>query len=187
MFTTFPHELAYCVDEAWVSRQLLARRAGLHEASACGCGCGCDSRLAIPQCSRRLSTPPSTLPLQVTGEIPKELEGTYFRNNPALHVHNPRFQRHTLDGDGMIFSMAFKDGKAFWRNRFVRTAGFLAEQVGWRAKRLQGVKGETSRDCDLTFISRAPLGNRPLAGLCTATASRVAAATVTRPCSTRLT
>ncbi len=30
----------------------------------------------------------------------------------------------------MIFSLAFKDGQAFFRNRFVRTEGFKAEQVG---------------------------------------------------------
>ena len=35
-----------------------------------------------------------------------------------------------LDGDGMVFSsLAIKDGKAFFRNKFVQTKGFLAEQV----------------------------------------------------------
>ena len=29
----------------------------------------------------------------------------------------------------MIFSVAFKDGKAFFRNKFVKTKGFLEEQV----------------------------------------------------------
>lgn len=45
-------------------------------------------------------------------------------------VSNPRYRRHTLDGDGMVFSLAFKEGQAFFRNRFVRTEGFKAEQVG---------------------------------------------------------
>ena len=37
------------------------------------------------------------------------------------------------DGDGMIFSLAFKDGRAYFRNKFVKTKGFLKEQVefGW--------------------------------------------------------
>jgi hypothetical protein len=29
----------------------------------------------------------------------------------------------------MVFSLAIKDGKAFFRNKFVQTKGFLAEQV----------------------------------------------------------
>lgn len=74
--------------------------------------------------------------MQVTGTIPPELCGTYYRNGPGLHVTNPRYSRHTLDGDGMVLSIAFKDGKAFFRNRFVRTKGFLAEQVGLRCRPL---------------------------------------------------
>ncbi|GLI58664.1 hypothetical protein VaNZ11_000409 [Volvox africanus] len=68
----------------------------------------------------------------VTGTIPPELYGTYYRNGPALHVANPRYRRHTMDGDGMVFSLAFKDGKAYFRNRFVRTKGFLKEQAEGR-------------------------------------------------------
>ncbi|KAG2452616.1 hypothetical protein HYH02_002853 [Chlamydomonas schloesseri] len=71
-------------------------------------------------------------PTWVTGTIPPELNGTYYRNGPGLQVSNPRYQRHTLDGDGMVFSLAFKDGQAFFRNRFVRTEGFKAEQKAGR-------------------------------------------------------
>ena len=35
---------------------------------------------------------------------------------------------HPFDGDGMVHIVGFRDGKAFYRNRFVRTDGFLAEQ-----------------------------------------------------------
>ena len=66
----------------------------------------------------------------MTGTIPPELCGTYYRNGPGLQVCNPRYQRHTFDGDGMLLSLAFKDGKAFFRNTFVRTKGFVEEQVG---------------------------------------------------------
>lgn len=65
----------------------------------------------------------------VEGQIPRELEGTYFRNGPGLQIDNEQQQRHTFDGDGMILSLAFKDGKAFFRNRFVRTKGFEEEQA----------------------------------------------------------
>lgn len=65
--------------------------------------------------------------LEVTGEIPADLDGVYLRNtenpvHPALTLYHP------FDGDGMIHVVGFRDGKAFYRNRFVRTEGFLAEQ-----------------------------------------------------------
>ena len=64
--------------------------------------------------------------LQVIGEIPRDLDGVYVRNteNP---VHPPIGLYHPFDGDGMIHVMSFRDGKAEYRNRFVRTKGFEAE------------------------------------------------------------
>lgn len=62
----------------------------------------------------------------VEGEIPADLDGVYLRNteNP-LH---PAFKfYHPFDGDGMVHIVGFRDGKAFYRNRFVRTDGLLAE------------------------------------------------------------
>jgi carotenoid cleavage dioxygenase len=65
--------------------------------------------------------------MQVIGEIPKDLDGVYVRNteNP---VHDPIGLYHPFDGDGMIHAIAFQNGKAAYRNRFVRTRGFEAEQ-----------------------------------------------------------
>jgi carotenoid cleavage dioxygenase-like enzyme len=64
--------------------------------------------------------------LPVIGEIPKDLDGVYVRNteNP---VHDPIGTYHPFDGDGMIHAMRFRDGKAEYRNRFIRTKGFEAE------------------------------------------------------------
>jgi len=66
--------------------------------------------------------------LEVIGELPRDLDGVYLRNteNP---VHDPIGTYHPFDGDGMIHAMAFRDGRAEYRNRFVRTKGFEAEQV----------------------------------------------------------
>ena len=64
--------------------------------------------------------------IAVEGEIPHDLDGVYLRNteNP-LH---PAFKTyHPFDGDGMMHVVGFRDGKAFYRNRFIRTDGFLAE------------------------------------------------------------
>jgi carotenoid cleavage dioxygenase len=62
----------------------------------------------------------------VEGEVPKDLDGVYLRNtenplHPALKAYHP------FDGDGMVHVVGFRDGKAFYRNRFIRTDGFLAE------------------------------------------------------------
>ncbi|GAA3038017.1 carotenoid oxygenase family protein [Actinokineospora globicatena] len=65
--------------------------------------------------------------LDVVGEIPADLDGVYLRNteNP---VHPALSTYHPFDGDGMVHVVGFRDGKAFYRNRFIRTDGFLAEQ-----------------------------------------------------------
>jgi all-trans-8'-apo-beta-carotenal 15,15'-oxygenase len=69
---------------------------------------------------------------QMDGTIPAELEGTLFRNGPGrLDVKGQPFG-HPFDGDGMIVSLAFRDGRAFFRNRFVRTEGFEAESQASR-------------------------------------------------------
>ena len=71
--------------------------------------------------------------LDVVGEIPDDLDGVYLRNteNP---VH-PSIDRlyHPFDGDGMLHMIRFHDGRADYRNRFVRTVGFEAEQEAGHA------------------------------------------------------
>lgn len=62
----------------------------------------------------------------VEGEIPADLDGVYLRNtenplHPALKFYHP------FDGDGMVHVVGFRDGKAFYRNRFVRTDAFIEE------------------------------------------------------------
>ncbi|HKP41446.1 carotenoid oxygenase family protein [Mycobacterium sp.] len=62
----------------------------------------------------------------VEGVIPTDLDGVYLRNtenplHPALKAYHP------FDGDGMVHVVGFRDGKAFYRNRFIRTDGLLAE------------------------------------------------------------
>ena len=64
----------------------------------------------------------------IEGEIPPELTGTLFRNGPGLLDIGGMPVHHPFDGDGMISSFTFKDGKAYFRNRFVRTEAYVAEQ-----------------------------------------------------------
>lgn len=68
----------------------------------------------------------------VSGTIPADLDGVYLRNtenplHPAIKAYHP------FDGDGMLHIIGFRDGKAFYRNRFVRTDGLLAEQEAGRS------------------------------------------------------
>jgi all-trans-8'-apo-beta-carotenal 15,15'-oxygenase len=69
---------------------------------------------------------------EIEGEIPTELNGTLFRNGPGLLDVNGERVQHPFDGDGMICAIAFQNGRAHFRNRFVRTEGFLAEQEAGR-------------------------------------------------------
>jgi all-trans-8'-apo-beta-carotenal 15,15'-oxygenase len=64
----------------------------------------------------------------IEGQIPLELEGTLFRNGPGLLDIGGHPIQHPFDGDGMVCAIAFSEGRAFFRNRFVRTEGYVAEQ-----------------------------------------------------------
>lgn len=70
--------------------------------------------------------------LKIIGTVPADLNGIYIRNS-----HNnatmPTGIYHPFDGDGMLQAMRFDDGKVEYRNKFVRTTGFLAEQGAKKA------------------------------------------------------
>ncbi|NNU16649.1 apocarotenoid-15,15'-oxygenase [Parvularcula sp. ZS-1/3] len=70
--------------------------------------------------------------MEVIGEIPADLDGIYVRNteNP---VHDAIGKYHPFDGDGMLHMMRFSGGKASYKNRFIRTRGFEAEQEAGRS------------------------------------------------------
>ncbi|WP_072619273.1 carotenoid oxygenase family protein [Spirulina major] len=71
----------------------------------------------------------STVVDRITGTIPPELTGTLFRNGPGLLDINGEPIHHPFDGDGMVCAIAFRDGHAYFQNRFVRTEGFVKEQA----------------------------------------------------------
>ncbi|HUB84239.1 MAG TPA: carotenoid oxygenase family protein [Rhizomicrobium sp.] len=63
----------------------------------------------------------------IEGRIPADVDGIYLRNTEN-QVHQPLGRYHPFDGDAMIHAISFRDGKANYRNRFVRTRCFQAEQ-----------------------------------------------------------
>lgn len=65
---------------------------------------------------------------EVEGTIPPDLNGTLFRNGPGLTDVNGQRLHHPFDGDGMICAIAFHNGRAHFRNRFVKTPEYLTEQ-----------------------------------------------------------
>ncbi|MBL8937782.1 MAG: carotenoid oxygenase family protein, partial [Archangium sp.] len=70
--------------------------------------------------------------LKVTGTLPAELNGAFLRASP-----NPQFppegRYHWFDGDGMVHGLRFRDGKASYVNKWIRTAGFEAERAAGKA------------------------------------------------------
>ncbi len=70
--------------------------------------------------------------LPIIGVIPSGLNGSYLRNGP-----NPYFPQYTytypIDGDGMVHRLVLENGKASYKNVFVKTAGLLAEVKAGKA------------------------------------------------------
>ena len=69
--------------------------------------------------------------LTIIGELPRDLNGMFVRNGP-----NPRFKPegsyHWFDGDGMLHGIRLQEGKASYRNRYIRTQCFDYESEAGR-------------------------------------------------------
>ena len=64
----------------------------------------------------------------IEGQIPPDLQGTVFKNGPGLLDIAGTAIAHPFDGDGMISAISFNHGRVHYRNRFVKTEGYLQEQ-----------------------------------------------------------
>ena len=70
--------------------------------------------------------------LKVIGEVPKDLNGAYFRNGPnRMFAAEGRY--HWYDGDGMVHAAYFDNGRVSYRNRWVRTEPLKEEMRAGRA------------------------------------------------------
>lgn len=70
--------------------------------------------------------------LVTAGEIPKELTGGFYKVGPS-------WRRPTIDGvtsfptlDGMVQGITFENGRADYRNRWIRTPKYVAEEEAGR-------------------------------------------------------
>jgi carotenoid cleavage dioxygenase-like enzyme len=71
----------------------------------------------------------TALELEVEGEIPRDLHGAYVRNGPNP-LNAPAGMHHWFDGDGMLHAIYFENGKAEYRNRYIRSSDHEAEKAG---------------------------------------------------------
>ena len=68
----------------------------------------------------------------VEGALPPDLIGTLLRNgNGHFEQHGVRYD-HLFDGDGMVARFVFDGQRVIYRNRYVRTQEFVAEEAAGR-------------------------------------------------------
>lgn len=73
------------------------------------------------------------LDLEVDGEIPPEINGTFYRIQPD-HRFPPRFEDDIhFNGDGAVTAIKIQDGHADFKQRFVKTDRYQAETAERRA------------------------------------------------------
>lgn len=84
--------------------------------------------------------------LVVEGEIPADLNGTFYRNGPNQRF-KPRSDYHLFAGDGMMHAFHIKDGRVDYNNRWVRTAKWNIEDKEGRAV----INAMNPFDCDPNY------------------------------------
>jgi carotenoid cleavage dioxygenase-like enzyme len=70
--------------------------------------------------------------LPVRGDLPRELSGTLYRNEPNPQFR-PRGHHHWFAGDGMVHAFRIDGGRVSYRNRWMRTPKFEFEHAQARA------------------------------------------------------
>ena len=78
--------------------------------------------------------------LVIEGELPKDLQGSYYRNGPDP-IYPPREgdSYHWFHGDGKIECFDFSHGRISWKNRWVKTQKYVLERAAGES--LFGVLG----------------------------------------------
>ncbi len=65
----------------------------------------------------------------VSGRLPRDLNGTFYRNGPGRFELGGERYRHWFDGDGFAQRWQILDGKVNHRGRFVQTQRFVDESA----------------------------------------------------------
>ncbi len=100
--------------------------------------------------------------LQVSGTIPSEIRGSFYRAVPDP-AYPPKFENdHTLSGDGMVSRLSFNtDGSVDFAMKFVDTARHLAEAELGRA-RFGKYRNSWTDDADVAGIDRTVANTTPI-------------------------
>ena len=69
----------------------------------------------------------SQLPVRVTGQIPKDLEGVYLRNGTNMQFEKTHIWLHAFNGAGMLHEVQIRNGAATYSNTYIRTPRFEFE------------------------------------------------------------
>ena len=64
---------------------------------------------------------------EIEGEIPVDLKGTFVRNGPGRQKIGGVPYGHWFDGDGMLSVFSIADGKARFKNSYVKTPKYIEE------------------------------------------------------------
>ena len=71
--------------------------------------------------------------LEIEGELPKDINGAFYRVQPDF-LYPPRFENDVpFNGDGHVSMFHFQDGHVDFRCRFVRTQRYKAQRKAHRA------------------------------------------------------
>ena len=81
---------------------------------------------------------------QVQGQIPRDLHGMHVRNGPNRRFEAPG-RYHWFDGDGMLHTVRFEGGRAYYQNRWIHTQGLQEETQAGHAL-WQGIKDPPRKD-----------------------------------------
>ncbi|OGM40357.1 lignostilbene dioxygenase [Aspergillus bombycis] len=71
--------------------------------------------------------------LEVYGDLPKDIDGTFFRVMPDPQAFPFIENDPWFNGDGNVSAFRIKDGRVSWQQRFVRTEKFVREREAQKA------------------------------------------------------
>jgi len=99
------------------------------------------------------------------GILPKDLVGEYVHVGPcpsALPKEPGSFLYHSFDGDGMMHGVTFRDGRAFYANRWVQTQKLAAVRAKGGVEEVyslgQALAGRMRMEVDMDFRSGEVMG-----------------------------
>lgn len=71
-------------------------------------------------------------PKLISGAIPKDINGNYFRNGPGIFNYGTDVIEHWFLGDGYILKLGFNDGQCTAQGKFVDTMVYK-RRFAWKS------------------------------------------------------